>query len=344
MKRLSTAFFLCVSFANCPAQTTPAKLSFAFPDHPGTMSLDQRNWKITELSAKENGTEFGIRAADGDYEFLGFLYPADKRNGAALTCRESMLKSERLDNSPDATDRATMTSDSGIEIATVLIYRRDHTKLSDHVAGADVTNAITHMGFRAFIGSGDLCADMNFDFPLTSPDAQKTVIESFQSELRTLQFDPHAKPTFLGAFTYATVDLTHFLPRGALAAYEIALDRAKSSDDPKKWTSITADQRSIALAMLQGPKQVPAACLEVIAHNPDYPGAYYILAKLDAEAADAEAAHTHLQQAFDRRANTLPGEIFPDPALDKSFLQLKENKDFWAFVQDLSSQLKRSKP
>jgi hypothetical protein len=308
------------------------------------MSLDQRNWKITELSAKENGTEFGIRAADGDNEFLGFLYPADKRNGAAIACRESMLKSERLDNSPDATDRATMKSDSGIEIATVLISRRDHTKLSDHVAGANVTNAITHMGFRAFIGSGDLCADMNFDFPLTSPDVQKAAIESFQSELRTLEFDPQAKSTFLAAFTYATVDLTHFLPKGALAGYGVALDRVKFSDDPKKWASITTDQRSIAFAMIEGTKQVPSACKEAIAHNPDYPGAYYLLAKWSAEANDVDAARAYLQQAFDRRGNTLPGEIFPDPTNDGSLLQLKSNQNFWGFVQDLSNQMKRSKP
>jgi hypothetical protein len=317
-------------------------LSFALPNHSGNLSLDQHKWNITELSAKENGTEFGIRAADGDNEFLGFLYPAIKREGTAQTCREGMLRSEGIDKSDDVTERAVMNSNSGVEIATVLIYIRTKTKLSDHVAGEAVTNPRTRARFRAFIGSGDLCGDIYFDFALSSPEQQKAAIDSFQAELRTLQFDPKAKPTFLGAFVYATVNFTHFRARGAFQSYEIALDRVNSSEDPNKWSGITFDQRNLAFAMLQGSKQFRAAVQSVVAHNPDYPSAYLLLAKMEAEDGNAEASRAHLQQAFDRRANVLPGELFPDPAKDKSFLKLEDNKGFWAFVEDLSQQLKKS--
>ena len=73
-----------------------------------------------------------------------------------------------------------------------------------------------------------------------------------------------------------------------------------------------------------------------ISSDPDYPLYYYDLACADAEEGKADAARVHLQQAFDRKANTLPGEHLPDPATDDSILKLKKNKEFWAFVQTLS--------
>jgi hypothetical protein len=48
----------------------------------------------------------------------------------------------------------------------------------------------------------------------------------------------------------------------------------------------------------------------------------------------------HLEQAYARSANTLPGEKLPDPATDDSIQKLKGNHDFWAFVQTLSSKTK----
>jgi len=64
---------------------------------------------------------------------------------------------------------------------------------------------------------------------------------------------------------------------------------------------------------------------------------YYLLACADAEDGKAPAAKVHLQQAFDRKANTLPGEQLPDPTKDDSFLKLKKNKDFWGFVEHLQA-------
>src|SRR5580704_7815379 len=67
MKALSLrfAFALCLLFSSAHAQTTPGKLTFALPVHPGRMTLDQGAWQVTELSAKPNGNEWGERAAQG---------------------------------------------------------------------------------------------------------------------------------------------------------------------------------------------------------------------------------------------------------------------------------------
>jgi hypothetical protein len=73
-----------------------------------------------------------------------------------------------------------------------------------------------------------------------------------------------------------------------------------------------------------------------IGQDPSYPLYYYNLACADAESGDSTAARKHLQQAFDRRGNTLKGETLPDPTKDDSILKLKNDKDFWNFVQSLA--------
>ena len=62
--------------------------------------------------------------------------------------------------------------------------------------------------------------------------------------------------------------------------------------------------------------------------DPDYPLYYYNLACADAEQGKAADAKLHLQQAFDRKANTIPVEKLPDPTQDDSILKLKINKEF----------------
>jgi tetratricopeptide (TPR) repeat protein len=71
------------------------------------------------------------------------------------------------------------------------------------------------------------------------------------------------------------------------------------------------------------------------AEDPSYPIYYYNLACADAGENKLSEARRHLQQAFDRKANVNPGESMPIPTEDDSFLQHKENKEFWAFLQQL---------
>ena len=74
---------------------------------------------------------------------------------------------------------------------------------------------------------------------------------------------------------------------------------------------------------------------DAIKTDPDYPLYYYNLACADAEQGKAKDAKVHLQQAFDRKANILPGEHMPDPTTDDSIAKLKKDKEFWAFVETL---------
>jgi len=316
MKTLLTILLLSTISA-CTAQTTAGKLSFALPDHAGRLSLDQGGFKITELSVKSNGGEFGIRAEDGSLHLLGFLFvvPENPKLTAA-TCREAMLQHEDAATQAAAKDRSAMKSGSGAEIALVTM-----------AAPNGGSTAV-----RAFVASGNLCGDLKFSVAQQAMPMQKV-----KSILDTLTFDPQAKPTFRDAFAYATVAYEHQDLAGAAHAYRSALSLVDTSDDPLKWRRVTTDQLSMSLGMegdLSGSRAVNLAAIQ---RDPDYPMYYYNLACAAGEEGHLADAEARLKQAFDRRANVLPGESMPDPSTDDSFQQLMDDPDFAAFVKTLTA-------
>lgn len=69
--------------------------------------------------------------------------------------------------------------------------------------------------------------------------------------------------------------------------------------------------------------------------DPGYPLFYYEMADYFAEKNDELNALAYLQKAFERRANFLPGEKFPDPHKDDSFKKLMKNREFRDAVDSL---------
>ena len=323
---LLLALTIALFVAPTNAQTPPGKLSFALPVHPGSLSLNQGKFKVSELSAKSNNGEFGIRAEDGDLHFLGFMFLwPEKPSLNAQTCRDEMLKSEGSDSLVVPADRMMMQSASGTDIAIALIIPKNGKQSA----------------IRAFVASGDLCGDLSFSInkPVTT---QQLPMQQIKDILSTVRFDPLAKPSFHDAFGYATVEWSKHQIKGAAIAYQAALNLIDSSEDPTTWRRVTTDQLTMALGMSGDIKQSRAINQAAIGQDAAYPLYYYNLAYADAEEGNAGDARTHLQEAFDRRKNTLKGETMPDPSTDDSFLKLKGNKDFWTFVQGLSAQLKKS--
>ncbi len=325
--RVSLALLLFSPLAQ--AQTTSGKLTFALPVHAGRMTLEQGAWQIVEVSAKPNGNEWGVRAAQGKQQMLAFLFAApDKAPLSASSCRDGVLKAEHAEASIQG--RASMRSASGVEIALAVLLARENARMS----------------LRAFVASGDLCGDLLFDAADVQPGdatAYGLTMEKSKQTLLTLMFDPNSKPTFKDAFAYATAEFLHHQYAGAATAYRAALVMVNESDDPVEFRRVITDQLSMSLGIsgdLKGSREVNEAA---IAKDPEYPLYYYNLSCADAEASDAKDARTHLQLAFDRRTHIIGGETFPDPMGDDSLQKLQKDAAFWGLAKQISQQLKSEK-
>jgi hypothetical protein len=174
------ASILLLAAIPAAAQITPGKLSFALPVHPGSLAFNQGSFKIAELSAKPNGSEFGIRAADGDLHFLGFLFLVPENpHLTSSSCREETIRHEGAAAVSATKEQLTLKSISGADIALALLIP-DSGKFST---------------VRAFIAKDDLCADLSFTMaqPIV---ATQPPLARIKTILSTLVFDPSAKPTF----------------------------------------------------------------------------------------------------------------------------------------------------
>jgi len=294
-------------------------LDFALANHPGFLHMDAPSYAITEVSAKPNGHEFGIRAADKmGIEALSFLFLPDPAQPTAVACRDRMMKSEEKDHRGyrKVLKQNEMKSDSGVDIA-IIEYEQSKTPSPDRYIR------------RAFVAANDLCADIQFAYSNVTFNSVSDPL------LASLLFDPTRQPDFYAKFRYATVLYDHHQYAAAAPLFESALALASTVDDPTKWRRLATDQASMSYGMAGDIKMSRAINYAAIAKDPDYPLYYYNLACADAESGDAVEAKLHLQQAFDRRANTLKGEKLPDPTTDDSILKLKNNKTFWGFVQAL---------
>jgi len=183
----------------------------------------------------------------------------------------------------------------------------------------------------AFIGNDHLCAEFHISKDLYKPADDKPM----NAELDLFRLDADYTPESSDYFFLATLlyDKEHAIAQAAVY-YQPAFDLLPDTA-PLTTRRVITDQLSMAYGISGDLKKSRAINEAAILKDPDYPFYYYNLACADAESGDATAAQTHLQQAYDRRANTLKGEHLPDPSKDDSFLKLKKDKAFWAFVQSL---------
>ena len=186
---------------------------------------------------------------------------------------------------------------------------------------------------RGFVANGDVCGDLEiYSYtPLSLQDSNvRKIFSSFQ-------LNEKYAPQFKDLFLYAQILYQHHMYAPAAPVYEKAL--AKLNDDSgstKTMKRVITDQAGMSYGMSGNVAKARAIFERAVAADPDYPLYYYNLACADAEEKNLAGAKKHLQEAFDRKANAIPGEGMPDPTQDDSFLPYRNNKEFWTFVQGLS--------
>jgi tetratricopeptide (TPR) repeat protein len=187
--------------------------------------------------------------------------------------------------------------------------------------------------YNAFAFSGD--AKNCLEIHLSKPKYTAKDEALFHAELELFRPDSSYVPVTFDYFAMATLLFNQqHEPQTAAVYYQAALNSMTAST-PLTTRRVVTDQLVMSYGMSGDLKQSQAVAQQAIAKDPDYPLNYYNLACADAEAGNATAAREHLKQAYDRRAHVIQGEKMPDPTTDDSIMKLKNNKEFWSFVQSL---------
>jgi tetratricopeptide (TPR) repeat protein len=289
---------------------------FALPFHPGAVILDLAGFKVIQTSAKPGGAELGLRVHDqGNTVVLLFLFLAPKEpRGDAAACRQGELDQVQKSMGPNFKD-VKLNPDG----------KDDKTSATMLVSGK------TGQFLYGFYGSTDQCLSIE----VYSDPGTKLDLDKASSFLARQKYDAAYVPTSSDKFIYAEILYRHQQYKAAAPIYADYLQSIPNGKAHQIQRRIATDEMGMALGISGDVDGARKVFQEAIKSDPDYPLYYYNLACADAEEDNAKGAKMHLQQAFDRKANTIPGETLPYPAKDDSILKLKQNKDFWAFVQTL---------
>ena len=317
--------FQAFSFSTAAGQESPVKpLMLITWFGPGGIPLPEgKNWKPEMLTVYDKGTrpvaQFSDNATRRSLSYIVF----ENLSGTptAQGCRqdgidpivknEGKLISGRVDGE--------VKNPAGETLATTF-YVVD-------MSGGGGPGGIHQPNFFAFAGNAKTCAEIHISSVVNTPAEQ----DALKSEVAGFKPDLGYQP---GADDYYRLASALFESSPGLAApyYKSSLDALPGDSRNTPLRRIATDQLVMSLGMSGDLKNSRAVAEMAIAADPDYPLNYYNLACADAEEGKASDAKIHLQQAFDRRANVLKGESMPDPSKDDSFLNLKKNKEFWAFV------------
>jgi len=312
-RRLSAISFTLLLSAAALAQKEP----FALPSHKGAMLLDLNGFKITQTSAKNGGVELGVRAHDANHtELLAFLFlTPENMNQTAQTCLKG--------------DLDQVTKDAGKTGVNIQLNPKGRD------TGAMATALVNHSnGFASsyeYFGAADQCLVIQ----VYADKGSKLDVGVADAVLARQTYEPSYVPTSNDKFVFAM--LLNKSGRQAAAAPIFAdfLASAPTTKDTLNMRRVAIDIVGINLGMSGKIDEARKLFNQAIRNDPEYPINYYNLACADAEEGKAADAKLHLQQAFARRANVIPGEQMPDPTKDDSILKLQSNKEFWAFVQTL---------
>jgi len=313
------------SFSALGQTTNEGIFKLALPDHRGQLQWSADGFKIIQSSAKPNGNEIGIRAKDesGHLTFLGFLFLVPEQ--APLTtakCRDGALDPEKKSN---PTLKISATSDKTQSGSTLPVSVVNYSAKS--------RDGGTVYMVRSFVASGDMCGDLEFysNTPIGADDADlKKILGSYR-------LDESYSPKFEDALLYAQVLYQNHQYRAAAPIFEIASARLseKSGAEKRTMRRVVTDQAGMAYGISGDIPKARAIFEKAISEDPDYPMYYYNLACADAEEKNLAGARKHLQEAFARKANVIPGESMPDPKSDDSFRPYSNDKEFWTFLESL---------
>lgn len=314
----------------CASQTTPP-LNLVMPTGTGRIIVPPASenlaWQSLSLYDKGARPVFLLKDKSTNLDISYVLFPNTTGSSSPQICRDDLLNAamRRMSPTPDMSDIKQVKKEdhppiNGVPVATGSFFLAS-------MAGARVEQE----NLFGVSSSPTTCAEIH----ISKVSYKQADEPTLTARLETLTFDPTYVPSAQDYFALGTI-LYNVIKSYESAAfyYQRALDTLPNAA-PLNARRVIVDQLAMSYGISGQIKQSRAVIEAAIQADPDYPFYYYNLACADAEQGKAADAKLHLQQAFDRKGNTLPGEHLPDPAKDDSILKLKRDKEFWAFVQTL---------
>ena len=326
---MSMKIAICVLSFSIVAMTARAQdpvkdgtFALALPDHQGQLKWNAEGFKIVQSSAKSNGREIGVRANGGSSQvtLLGFLFLFPEQAPMTSTkCRGGVLEpAKKSDPTIQIAGTTEMGRSDGPPVALVAYVRQDK-------------NGKLVYSVRGFLAMGDICGDLEIygnDVNVIKDPNLKKVWESYH-------FDPDYSPQFNDVFLYGQILYRDQAFKEAAPIFELALTKLKDDGNQNTWRRVATDQAGMAYGISGDITKARNIFKSAIKADPDYPLYYYNLACADAQEKKLADGRNHLEQAFARKENVIPGETMPDPSKDDSFMPYRNDKDFWTFVESL---------
>lgn len=331
---LAFACLLLSGSAAVAQSEPPSGLRYVLPEGPGAIVVPVNGWVPQELNLLDGGTRLAVQMKDQASPLVASYLLFSNGNQAATPdhCRDAVITPvlKNLQGHATVVDQqqsARKTSHGEtLAVSSYMISR-----------AGDV--ALNQQNVFGFFGSGQTCFEIHLSLPAFERSQQPLV----EAALNSFTFDPEYVPKAADYGVIGTL-LFNYLHdfKSAATYYQRTLDTLPKAELSGPQASVigrvTVGQLAMAYGMSGDVARSRSVNEAAIARDPTYPMYYYMLADADAEEGNAAAAQRHLQQAFDRRQNTLPSLSMPDPTKDESILKLKSNAGFWSFVEALPSQ------
>jgi hypothetical protein len=326
MAQASLLFTAAALFGSCAlAQTGPdSSFQLALPNHQGQLRWSAEGFSIVQSTAKPNGREIGIRGQDESRHltFLGFLFVFPEQAPlSSAKCRDGVL-------GPAGKSNPTMTIVANSETA-----RQGGLPIATATYTAKTRDGSILYSVRSFVATGDICGDLEVysEKPISAEDGDlRSILDSYR-------LDENYTPKFNDILVYAQLLFKSQMYGAAGPMFEDALARLKNEPGAatRNGKRILIDQAGMAYGISGDIAKARLIFEKAAAEDPDYPMYYYNLACADAQENKLQDARSHLQKAFARKANIIPGETMPDPTKDDSFLPYRNNSQFWTFLEGL---------
>jgi len=304
----------------------------SLPDESWSLQVNLSGFKMEANGVKSDGRGYLL----AENEKTGVTVSATLEKGdtgqSSLGCKEIMQARVADTQENRAVDKA-----AGIEKKNVRTWQAEDKSFMEYLipvmkGTGGMTIPINQQNrFLCFVHDG-VFVDMHVskvDFHASDTKLIDAVFDSVQIRERATQ-------TSLDYFRAGSAKFMANDFKGAIPPYAqgLAAEQKQRTLDKKYWY-VLVDNLGMAYGMTGDLENARKTFEYGIQQDPDYPLFYFEMADYYGEKADAQNAMDYLKKAYDRRANLIPGEKFPDPRQDDSFKNLLKTKELRDFVDNL---------